>query len=60
MNEAEQSPYPQSNVIQFTVNPKTKVQVTVALNYAAVRWVNGITMLNKRPISVTTTMRRLE
>ena len=36
-----------------------KLIVTVQFDYSAVRWVNGITQLDNRPLTVTTTIRRL-
>jgi len=36
-----------------------KLQVTVRFNYAATRWIQGITDLDGRSIQVTTTIRRM-
>lgn len=36
-----------------------KMVVTVQFDYSAVRWVNGITQLDNRPLVVATTIRRL-
>lgn len=36
-----------------------KMIVTVQFDYSAVRWVNGITQLDNRPLTVATTIRRL-
>jgi len=36
-----------------------KLVVTVQFMYSSVRWINGITQLDNRPISVSTTIRRL-